>query len=330
MPRTQTLPRTTAAYARSNTRRTRRTLEAVTAAWSRIGLDLDAGWSLVGDRILDVVDAAQLEAARAGWEYVPAVLAETGQRVRDPEYHLRVRSLVGTAGDGRSTEGLLYGAVTTAKTAAGEGATIHQARQRGLMFLQGAVATVLSDTRRTSEKVAMASRHVGLWVRALNPPSCGRCVILAGRKYRTRQAFLRHPNCDCTNIPATEALAEDLMVDPHAYLDHLDDRDLARTLGSRANAEAWRAGADVNQLINAYRARWTPRGYVGSVRSAQVFGRNVRYTTEGWTRSGQAYRRYVAATGHAPPGPRLMPETIFGIADDREDALRLLRLYGWV
>src|SRR5690348_18342012 len=36
----------------------------------------------------------------------------------------------------------------------------------------------------------------------LNPPSCQRCAILAGRWYRWSQGFLRHPRCDCVNLPA--------------------------------------------------------------------------------------------------------------------------------
>lgn len=319
------------AYARQNLRRTRDTLKAVAAQWRRIGYDFDAGWSLVSEPIFRIVDAAQLDAARAGWDYVPAVLEETGQAVRSPDYRLRTRSVIGTAGDGRSTEGLLFGAVTHAKTAVGQGMTTHQALRIGREFLDLAVGTVLSDTRRTAEKVAMASRRVDTWVRALNPPSCGRCVILAGKVYRTQEAFQRHPGCDCTNIPAAESVAGDLMVDPHAYLDSLSDDELARVLGSRANAEAWREGADVNQLINAYRARWTSNGYVGSVRSAQIYGKNVRYSTEAWTRRGDAYRRYVSTTGREPRGPRLMPESIFEIAgSDRAEARRLLHLYGWI
>jgi hypothetical protein len=33
------------------------------------------------------------------------------------------------------------------------------------------------------------------WIRVLDPPSCGRCAILAGRFYKWSDGFLRHPNC---------------------------------------------------------------------------------------------------------------------------------------
>lgn len=154
----------------------------------------------------------------------------------------------------------------------------------------------------------------------LQPPSCGRCVILAGKRVSTREPFLRHPGCDCRHIPASESVAEDLSVNPAEYLDGLSDDELAKALGSRANAQAWRDGADPAQLINAYRRS-------GAVRAAQVYDRRVKYTTEATTRRGWAHSRMGAGRRRAP---RLMPESIYQIATSRDEALRLLRLYGWI
>ena len=55
--------------------------------------------------------------------------------------------------------------------------------------------------------------------------------------------------------------------------------------------------------------------------TAQVFGRDVKTT-------GALRRRY----GRGPRGDevRLMPESIAQIATDRDDHLRLLRLYGYI
>src|SRR5450759_2556560 len=107
-------------------------------------------------------------------------------------------------------------------------------------------------------------------------------------------------------------------------------------MGSQANAAAVRDnGADINQIINAYRVG-------GDVRPAQIYGMNVRYTTEGTTRFGFAYTRmsgagYMRAAAEAKQGrykalrmPRLMPESIAQLATSKADQERLLRLYGWL
>ena len=118
--------------------------------------------------------------------------------------------------------------------------------------------------------------------------------------------------------------------------------------GRRAGLQGYRDGADQNQIINAYRRS-------GDVRPAQVYGRQIKYTTEGTTRRGWANyqmrqmasaserveragtavritrdgREIRSITRRRQQAPRLMPESIYQIATDREDAIRLLRLYGW-
>jgi hypothetical protein len=248
------------------------------------------------------------------------VLDDLGMSGRAPEYEMAPDALVGTAGDGRPTDTLAYGAVAHAKTAVAAGAPVAVALAQGGQFLTLAAGTALSDTGRSAEKVAGHSRRVAWYVRMLNPPSCGRCVILAGQQTTARQAFLRHPGCDCRNIPATESIAKDLTVNPAEYLDSLDDDALARALGSKANAQAYRDGADSIQLVNAYRRK-------GSVRAAQTFDGRVKYTTEGVTRSGIAGR---AMRRSGVTGPRLMPETIYARAANRDEAISMLRNYGWI
>jgi hypothetical protein len=170
----------------------------------------------------------------------------------------------------------------------------------------------------------------------LNPPSCGRCVILAGKTFRQAEAFNRHPGCDCRNVPSSEDTGDDARTDPKAYLDGLSADEQDRILGSKANGQAFRDGADMNQLINAYRK-------AGAVRPAQVHGVDIKYTREGTTRRGHAYwqmsqAQYIKEQSVFKDGskyyrlksPRLMPESIYKIAKDQDDAKRLLKLYGWV
>lgn len=328
----QTLPSSATDYAREQRAEIGAATSALRRLWRRMGDDFDRSWRAVGASMLEVLDTAQERVAVGAVAYVPKVLAETGQPVRVPLYAVEPAQLVGTAGDGRPTESLLYGAVTRAKQAVATGAPVTAALAQGGQFLTLAAGTVLSDTGRTAEKMAGYARGVTYYVRMLNPPSCGRCVILAGRGTRVQEAFDRHPGCDCRNIPATENLAGSMLTDPRAYLDDLDDDGLARTLGSRANAQAYRDSADMNQLVNAYRR-------TGSVRKAQEYDRSVKYTTEGTSKRGVAYRAMSAMKANQKRDARgrnivvtrrLMPETVYSIAKDRDDAIRLLRLYGWI
>jgi hypothetical protein len=121
---------------------------------------------------------------------------------------------------------------------------------------------------------------------------------------------------------------------PEEYLGSLDPDELTKALGSRANAKAWLEGADTNQLINAYR-----KG--GGIRTAQVYGRNVKYTLEGTTTRGAAnyQMRQVRALSRAPTAyetrrvvtaPRLMPETIYRIGKNPAHIETLLRDHGWL
>lgn len=148
----------------------------------------------------------------------------------------------------------------------------------------------------------MARRHVAGYVRMLVPPSCSRCVVLAGNFYRFNAGFERHPRCDCRHIPAAEALAGDLALDTRAYFDSLSEAEQRRVF-TVAGAEAIRDGADIGRVVNARRGMYT----------AQVGGRRVLATT--------------AVSGSRV---RLMPETIVRVAPNRAERLRLLRLHGYI
>lgn len=333
----QSLPRSARAYQRAQSAETVAALAAVRRLWSRMGPEFDRSYAAIELPLLAVVYTAQGRVAAGARAYIPQVMAEVGfASVPEPEFETFPEAWVGTTGDGRSVAGLASFSVVRAKQSMLLGSTPAVALERAGRFLTSAVGGVLSDTARGVEKVEGNARRVSTYVRMLTPPSCGRCAILAGQTSGASVAFERHPRCDCRNVPAPENVAGDLTTDPGAYLESLSDEDLARTLGSKANAEAYREhGADVNQLVNAYRHR-------GDVRKAQVYGREVKYTIEGTTRRGWAHHRMAQADylkvqgerkrgrGRALEAPRLMPESIFEIAKDREDAARLLKLYGWV
>lgn len=311
----QALPAAASEYAADQRREIRRAVTASAALWRRVGPDFDPGWLRIAPTLLMAVEASQREVAAGAQRYVPDVLEETGQvRAIAPAGRVVADGLIGVAGDGRPLDSLLYGAVTYSRERVAAGAGVSQALRSGGSWLTQAVSTVLSDTGRQSESLAIGVRPVSGYVRMLNPPSCSRCVILAGRWYPKSSGFQRHPRCDCRHIPASESIGSDLTVNPQAYMDSLTAAEQDSVLG-KAGAAAVRNGADLNQVVNARRG----------MRPAQIGGRSVLTTSENTTRRGSASR---ARTGRI--GPRLMPETISQIARDRDDYLRLLRVNGYL
>lgn len=244
------------------------------------------------ERLAALLSVFQVAAIRNVMDHTAGMLEEQG--VRDaPVSGLAVGSLVGVASDGRDLGSLL---------------TLPDLTQYQFDRI---VATQLQDVARQAAAIERAVRpQVTHYVRALNLPSCGRCVVLAGKPERSDVAFRRHPRCDCLAVPSNAANAGRLATDPVEAFDAMTAAERAKAF-TRAGAEAISLGADIGRVVNA-------RSGMGT---AQVFGRDVKTT-------GALRRRY----GRGPRGDevRLMPESIAQIATDRDDHLRLLRLYGYI
>jgi hypothetical protein len=305
------IPRSTADHYRAGQRLTVVTVKAARRAWSAMGTDFDNSWRITGPRLTVLTSGAQLTAARESVAYVPLVLRETGQ-VDDPAGTVRPRSLVGFAADGRSLDGLLYGSVTHAKEAVASGASPSQALAQGGRWLDMAVQGIVADAARAAVGLGIASRpHIGGYVRMLNPPSCQRCAVLAGKFFKWNAGFQRHPRCDCRHIPASEDMAGDFRTDPRKAIESGNVHGI-----SAADMKAITDGADIGQVINAHRGMST----------ANVYGNRPKITNEGTTRRGLAGK-----AGRGRAAPRLTPESIYELAgDDRAEALRLLRLHAYV
>lgn len=246
-------------------------------------------------RIAEVIAAYQLLAAQQGAASVAPIAAEQG---------------LSTAATAAVVASSLAGYTSAGYPLATMFETFQNAAQLGML-----VASAVQDAGRNGASLGMAVRpSITGYVRMLNPPSCSRCAVLAGKFFRWNQGFERHPNCDCRHIPTSESVAGDLTTDPNAYFDSLTTEQQDRIF-TQAGAEAIRDGADVGQVVNARRG----------MAKAQLFGRQVFHTFEGVTRRGRA--RQAMGTGRPV---RLMPESIYALAQDRNDALRLLRLYGYI
>jgi hypothetical protein len=280
---------------------------AARRSWTRISpARILSEWEQAVIRLLPAITTLQLQAATAGAEYGQDTLDAQGLR-SEPEAPVRPEAFVGWASDGRTLESLLLAPLAPVRRALLDEMPLDEAFTRGQNSLERIVHTQIGDTGRAAASVDIATRERVGWIRMINPPTCSRCLILAGRFYRWSSGFDRHPRDDCvhvaTNVDA--ARREGLIDDPNVYFRSLSRAEQDRMLG-QAGAQAVRDGADLNQVVNARRGM-------------TVAGT----TTEGTTNRGFAGRRLRGQT-------RLTPERIYREATSRDDALRLLKLHGYI
>lgn len=189
---------------------------------------------------------------------------------------------------------------------------------RFLADIERLVASEVQDAGRSASQAEFVARPDWQnYVRLLSPPSCARCAILAGRIYRDLDAFQRHPLCDCVMVPVQgweSAHDAGLVSSAQDAFEQGQIRGL-----SKADEQAIRDGADISQVVNAAQG----------IATADVFARRAKVTTSGTTKRA-AWRR-----ANPTRLVRLRPEAIYQIVDaeyggDHEQAVRLLRLYGYI
>lgn len=277
-------------------------------AWDRINPDDLTGSWLQGIALIEgIVTAQQVAAAAAGSSYIATALAEQGE-YEAPAGFVDPFAFGGTASDGRPLRSLLYSPVTAAKSGLAQGLTVAQALDRGRGSLDTILRTTVADAGRAAAGVDIASRDGVGYVRMLNPPSCGRCSVLAGKFYRWNRGFARHPHCDCVHVPSKgrdAAESEGLMHDPYEYFHSLSPEDQRKYFGV-AESKAINDGADLFQVVNAQRGM-----KAGGV------------TTEGTGRRGN-FRTLGGSS------QRLTPEAIYEQGLSRVDTMELLRKNGYI
>jgi len=312
--------------------------------WQQVDLDaLDVSWERQLARLLVLLAGAQLLAASMADEYVDAALAAQGLD-SSPAGQVVPGAFAGVASDGRTLEGLLWSPLVSTAVALSRGMPRQRALAAGQATLDMVLATQVADAGRVADGVAITARPDIGYIRVLTPPSCSRCIVLVDRIYRWNAGFQRHPRCDCVHLPANRASAEQMRLTARSYFDSLSREEQDRIF-TKAGAQAIRDGANIAQVVNARRG----------MRKAQVFGHDVLITTEGTTvrglagqqliRAGARTRRELAefVTRQTRTGPqlrqvrrervqipRLMPESIYAEATSREDAIRLLRRFGYI
>lgn len=281
-------------------------MRAAIRAWRRLDPGaISRSWTAegVGPELYSTLFAAKRRAAAEATPYLDDLL---GERTAPGQFRVRPEGWADEAADGRRLDRLLMQPAIQALAGQRNGAPPREAMRAGEVSLARLIQSEIQAAGRSADQVEMAIRpRVTGYTRLLSPPSCGRCVILAGRFYRWSEGFERHPNCDCIHVPATEEPDSGELVDAVAAVRAGQVNGL-----SRADEAAILAGADPSQVINAHSGMYSLDG--------------LKYTRAGTTRRGLAGQRLGG-------GRRLRPEAIFRIAGgDRPEALRLLYQNGFI
>jgi hypothetical protein len=287
-----------------------------------------ASWDRVAPQVVTAMVAAQLEAARGVDDYVSAALTLQGA-TPDPVGRVTATAFAGMASDGRDLVGLLSYPAFQVSAFVDQGMDPTGALAIGGRHMDRMALTQVADAARVSTGVAQVNdRTVKGWVRMVTPPSCSRCIVLAGKFYRVNRGFQRHPHCDCVHMPSAEVIEPQ---SPKALFDAMSPAEQDRAF-TKAGAQAVRDGADISQVVNARRGmetagvsktRVNDQGRVVNERhktlvTRRVLGRDAFTTTEGVTKRGL----------------RLMPEQIYAEADrlgwSREETIRQLKRFGFI
>ncbi|MFJ2007402.1 VG15 protein [Streptomyces chartreusis] len=333
----------------------------VQALWQRIDRgDISGSWEQLSPLLVAAVTDAQTQAAGLADSYLDDILAAEGA---DPAAAGRIvpSAFAGIASDGRPLLSLLYQPVIDWKVRMLAGQSMEDAFRGSLASALRITATQVADAGRGATGAAMAGRRtIQGYVRVVQPPACGRCVILAGKEFGWNKGFQRHPRCDCIHLPTTliarsqhrGRIGADRFapttrpgsgaagfIDPRAYFNGLSRAEQDRVFGADG-ARAIRDGADMAQVVNARRGMTTMSAY----------GRQVLATREATTRRGAFYRLERARTQERTGTrfardrtdvrrglprfelrtPRLMPEEIYRLAESRDEALAMLRRFGYL
>ena len=289
-----------------------RALAVATRHWHKLGPNwIGQAWAERIPTVTAAITAAQRTAAASALVSGALALGQQDQWA-EPDGLVNPDAFAGLAADGRNLDTLLQVPATTTRTLIADGMEPAQALAAGGRQLSMMVLTEIADAGRGAAGVQIASRPRVGYVRMLTPPSCSRCVVLAGRFYRWNQGFLRHPRCDCKHVPTmvadqAEAFAEGLIDDPYEAFNRMSEAEQNRVF-TNAGAQAIRDGADMYQVVNARRGM----KYRGA------------FTTEGTSKHGWAGQ--ILRRGQK----RMTPETIYRLNPNREQAVEALRAQGYI
>lgn len=304
----------------------RKTAQAVQGWWATLDqANLDASFAKISPRLVGAIGAGQMLASTGADNYVAQTTAAQGLATAaagrvDPRAFAGLVYPFATDADQSpewTMQELVRQPLITAKVAIAKGQPVDTAMMQGRVQLVRLATTQVQDAGRGAVSVGMVQRpEVEHYIRVLTPPSCSRCVVLAGMISTWDTAFLRHPFCDCINVPVGDIdRAKDFHINPHSYFDSLS-KTAQDDVFTVAGAQAIRDGADIYQVVNSRRGMQT----------TVIGGQKISTTTEGTTKRGLARQRLGSARI-----PRITPEQIYKDAGgNRDTAIALLQRFGYI
>jgi hypothetical protein len=327
-------------WARQN-RIVRRTVLAGLREWATLDpAGLSDSWRRVSPRLVAVLVAGQTAAAADSSDYINAAIRAQGVDPQ-PQGLVVPEAFAGWAADGRPLDTLMLRTLITTKEGIGRGMGVGDALDLGGNLLSMYMASEVSDAGRAGEGVGMhASPRVGNYTRVMGGRGCARCAVLAGGTYHIDTAFLRHPCCQCRNVPIAEGgINPPRTTDAAEYFRSLSRAEQDK-LFTVAGAQAILDGGDITSLVNARRGVYT----------ATSNGRRLAATRDSTTRRGSFYRaerarasqqtglRFARDRIEVQQGlpaftlrtPRLLPEEIYRQAETPEAVIEMLRRYGYL
>lgn len=293
------------------------TVASAAKLWRRMGDDFSSSWIQIRPQVEQVVHVGRAASASSAVQYTPALLAETRQ-VAPAVGRVNTAAFLSSAPDGRSMSALLDESVIHAKTAVKNGASATRALSMTETWLSGMLLTVMADTRRGVVGADIVQRPaIAGYTRMLNPPSCSRCAILAGKWFRWNSGFQRHPRCDCLHVPSTsKAFAQEsgFFSDPYEYFNSLSKDQQEKVFG-RIESRAIRDGADIFRVENVkLRGLATAKGNLRYGTPSRVTVDDI-YRTAG-TRTNairmMEQEGYITKAGQVPTGAILGQREGFG------------------
>lgn len=202
-------------------------LSVALAAWGEVSPNaISESWERYLPAVTVAVTSSQISAAESSLVGYRDTAVKTGQ-YRLPRAFVDPDSVAGESSDGGDLEGALYVPAIRAKQSISAGVSPAQAMRSVRSEFQKLIPSMVADSGRKAATALNATRFTGGYVRMLNPPSCSRCAILAGRWFRWNDGFQRHPQCDCVHIPAKSgdwARDEGFESDPYEYFESCGGR----------------------------------------------------------------------------------------------------------
>lgn len=236
--------------------------DALSVLWRAMAADLSGSvwknWEGVSDRAVQIVAVGQYAAATSAIDYVAEVTAAQGADPT-PLAAIDPRALTGVAADGRRLDTLLDGGVYRARELLAAGSPFTTAMTSGLarLLLAAENEVVQASTSATTASINVTPTVTG-YTRVLTPPSCSRCIVLAGKHFARNEGFLRHPRCDCAHLPDAGGLPP-AQRNPETAFAAMSAAE-QDAIFTKAGAEAIRAGADIGRVVNARQSMYVPTG----------------------------------------------------------------------